>query len=94
MLTSNLSKQKEIEDNNKQTGKARKSWKYHDDMSECMGRVQRSIRDLRLTLLPLVQVAQTSVTMMVTLILKVFQTSQVMMNEETITREKRKKQSF
>ena len=31
------SKQKEIEDNNKQTGRARKSWKYHDDMSECMG---------------------------------------------------------
>ena len=30
-------KQKEIEDNNKQTGKARKSWKYHDDMSDCMG---------------------------------------------------------
>ena len=31
------SKQKEIEDNNKQTGRARKSWKYHDDMSVCMG---------------------------------------------------------
>lgn len=30
-------KQKEVEDNNKQTGKARKSWKFHDDMTECMG---------------------------------------------------------
>ncbi|PFX34057.1 hypothetical protein AWC38_SpisGene1210 [Stylophora pistillata] len=30
-------KQKEIEDNNKQTGKPRESWKFHDDMSECMG---------------------------------------------------------
>ena len=30
-------KRKEIEDNNKQTGKARKSWKYHDNMSDCMG---------------------------------------------------------
>ncbi len=31
------SKQKEVEDNNKQTGRERKSWKYHDDMTECMG---------------------------------------------------------
>lgn len=30
-------KQKEVEDNNKQTGRTRKLWKYHDDMTECMG---------------------------------------------------------
>ena len=30
-------KQKEVEDNNKQTGRARKSWKFHDDMTECLG---------------------------------------------------------
>lgn len=30
-------KQKQVEDNNKQTGRERKSWKYHDDMTECMG---------------------------------------------------------
>lgn len=30
-------KQKEVEDNNKQTGRARKSWKFHVDMTECIG---------------------------------------------------------
>jgi len=30
-------KPKEMEDNNKQTGRAGKSWKYHDDMTECIG---------------------------------------------------------
>ena len=30
-------KQKETEDNNNQTGRARKSGKFHEDMTECMG---------------------------------------------------------
>lgn len=30
-------KQKEIEDHNKKTGNNKKSWKYQDDMAECMG---------------------------------------------------------
>ena len=30
-------KQREIEDNNNQTGRARKSWKFQEDMTECRG---------------------------------------------------------
>ena len=30
-------KLKEIEDNNNQTGRARKSWKFQEDMTECIG---------------------------------------------------------
>ena len=30
-------KQKGIEDNNNQTGRARKSWKFQEDMTECIG---------------------------------------------------------
>lgn len=29
-------KQTQVEDNNKQTKRARKMWKYHDDIAECM----------------------------------------------------------
>ncbi|CAH3194650.1 unnamed protein product [Porites evermanni] len=31
------SKQKEIEDNNKQTGRAHKTWKFHKEMERCIG---------------------------------------------------------
>ena len=31
------SKQKEIEDNNKQTGRAHKTWKFHKEMEQCIG---------------------------------------------------------
>ena len=30
-------KQKEIEDNNSQTGRAHKSWKFHKEMKQCIG---------------------------------------------------------
>ena len=31
------SKQKEIEDSNKQTGRAHKTWKFHKEMEQCIG---------------------------------------------------------
>ena len=31
------SKQKEIEDNNKRTGRAHKTWKFHKEMEQCIG---------------------------------------------------------
>lgn len=51
---------KVVEDNNKQTGRARKLWKYHDDMMEWWDRVQRQTQDSPLILLPLVKVTGTS----------------------------------